>query len=180
MTSPAPLLLDGCVVLSLYASRRMEEILRANHGPYLVAEAVLREALYVHVHVGEFREKELVSLEPLLTAGILAVVDPESDDELLTLFDLALHLDVGEAMTGAIALHRGYRIATDDRKTIRLLGPRLPIVGTLDLVRAWVDAEPIAPDHVREALIGIADRGYVPGKTHSLRAWWDRMFRGEA
>jgi predicted nucleic acid-binding protein len=178
MTSSAPLLLDACVVLSLYATRRIEEILRANEGPFLVAEAVLREALYIHVQVGEFREKEQVSLEPLLTAGILAVVEPESDDELLTLFDLALRLDDGEAMTAAIALHRGCRIATDDGKTINLLGQRLSIVGTLDLVRAWVDAEAVAPDHVREALIGITERGYVPGRTHPHRPWWDRMFRG--
>jgi hypothetical protein len=178
MTPPFPLLLDACVVLSLYASRRMEEILRANEGPFLVAEAVLREALYVHVVVGGIREKEPVLLEPLLTAGILAVVEPESEDEFLTLFDLALQLDDGEAMTGAVALHRGYRIATDDGKTIRLLGQRLPIVGTLDLVRTWVDAEAVASHPVREALIGIAERGYVPGKTHPHRLWWDQMFFG--
>jgi hypothetical protein len=176
MTSSSPLLLDACVVLSLYASRRMEEILSANEGPFLVAEAVLREALYVHVNIGGVREKEPIVLEPLLTAGIVAVVEPESEDELLTFFDLALQLDDGEAMSGAIALHRGYRIATDDGKMIRLLGQRLPIVGTLDLVWAWVEAEAVAPQPVREALIGIAERGYVPGRTHPHRSWWDRMF----
>ena len=178
MTSLSPLLLDACTVLSLYASRRMEEILRANEGPFLIAEAVLHEALYVHVNVGGVREKEPVSLEPLLTADILAIVEPESDNELLTLFDLALQLDDGESMSGAIALHRGYRIATDDGKMIRLLGQRLSIVGTLDLVRAWVDAEPVPLPSVREALIGIAERGYVPSRTHPHRAWWDQMFMG--
>jgi hypothetical protein len=180
MTPPSPLLLDACIILSVYASRRMEEILRANEGPFLVAEAVLHEALYVHVNVGGVREKEPVLLEPLLTAGILAVVEPESEDELLTFFDLALQLDDGEAMSGAIALHRGYRIATDDEKMIRLLGQRLAIVGTLNLVRAWVDAEAAPPLAVREALIGIAERGYIPGRTHPHRLWWDRMFLGEA
>jgi predicted nucleic acid-binding protein len=180
MTPPSPLLLDACVVLSLYASRRMEEILGTSEGPFLVAEAVLHETLYVHVNVGGVREKEPVVLDPLLTAGILAVVEPESEDELLTYFDLALQLDDGEAMSGAIALHRGYRIATDDGKMIRLLGQRLPIVGTLDLVRAWVEAESMAPQPVREALIGIAERGYVPGRTHPHRHWWDQMFPGMA
>jgi predicted nucleic acid-binding protein len=178
MTSPSPVLLDACVVLSLYASRRMEEILRPNEGPFLVAEAVLHEALYVHVNVGGVREKEPVELEPLLTAGVLAVVEPESEDELLTLFDLALQLDDGEAMSGAIALHRGYRIATDDGKMIRLLGQRLTIVGTLDLVRAWVDAEAVPPQSVREVLISIAERGYIPSRTHPHRPWWEQMFLG--
>jgi hypothetical protein len=178
MTSHSPLLLDACVVLSLYASRRMEEILRANEGPFLVAEAVLREALYVHVVVSGMREKEPVALEPMLDAGLLAAVEPEGDVELLTLFDLALQLDDGEAMTAAIALHRGYRIATDDGKTVKLLRQRLPMVGTLDLVRTWVDAEAVTPDTVREALVGIAERGYVPGKTHPHRSWWDRIVLG--
>jgi hypothetical protein len=180
MTPLSPLLLDACTVLSLYASRRMEEILRANEGPFLIAEAVLHEALYVHVNVGGVREKEPVSLEPLLTAGILAIVEPESEDEFLTLFDLALQLDDGEAMSGAIALHRGYRIATDDGKMIRLLGQQLSIVGTLDLIRAWVDTEAVPPHSVREALIGIAERGYIPSRTHPHRPWWDRMFLGVA
>jgi hypothetical protein len=156
----------------------MEEILRANEGPFLVAEAVVHEALYIHVHIGGIREKEPVVLDALLSSGILDVVEPESDDELLTLFDLALQLDDGEAMTGAIALHRGYRMATDDGKSIRLLGARLPIVGTLDLVRAWVDARGVPPQSVRETLIGIAERGYVPGKTHRHWHWWDGVFRG--
>ena len=81
-------------------------------------------------------------------------------------------------MSGAIAIHRGYRVATDDGKMIRLLGPRLPIVGTLDLVRAWVNAEAVPPDRVRAALIGIAARGYVPSGTHPHRIWWDRLFLG--
>jgi hypothetical protein len=110
------------------------------------------------------RDKEPVVLDALLSAGILDVVEPESEAELLTLFDLALQLDDGEAMTGAIALSRGYRMATDDGKSIRLLGPRLPIVGTLDLVRAWVDAQAVPPTSVRDALIGIAERGCVPAR----------------
>ena len=42
------------------------------------------------------------------------------------------------------------------------------------------DAEAVAPQSVREALIGIAERGYVPGRTHPHRPWWDRMFPGVA
>ena len=172
MTAPLPVLLDTCTVLSLYASRHMEPILHANLGPFLIAEAVLYETLYVHVIVDDAREKEPVSLDPLLTAGILMPVEPETEQEFQTLIDLSQHLDAGEAMTCALAIHRGYRIATDEKKTIRLLGNQIPIIGTLDLVRAWVDQTGVPPMLVREVLAAIEDRGYVPGDTHAHYAWW--------
>lgn len=174
MTTP-PLLLDTCVVLSLYASRRCEEILVANMGPFLIAEAVLRETLYVHVIVDGVREKERISLDPLLTAGILASIAPETEDEFQTLIDFSRQLDDGEAMTCAIALHRGYRIATDERKTIRLVGDRIPIIGTLDLVWNWAAVTAASPTLIRDVLAAIVDRGYVPGETHRHYAWWKQM-----
>lgn len=180
MQSSSPLLLDACVVLSLYATRRMEDILRVNEGPHLVAEAVMRESLYVHVVVEGVREKELVALDPFLSTGLLTMVEPATDDEFGTLFELSLQLDDGEAMSCAIALHRGCRIATVDGKTIRLLNQRLPkhhlpIVSTLDLVRQWADVTKASPVQVRAALLGIVDRGYVPAAAHIHYRWWRQM-----
>ena len=40
--------------------------------------------------------------------------------------DLSAVIDDGEAITGAIALHRGYAVAIDDRKARRVLGKRVP------------------------------------------------------
>ena len=147
--------------------------MRANQGPYLVAEAVLRESLYVHVIVAGVREKEPVVLEPLLAAGTLDIVEPQTDDEFATLMDLSLQLDDGEAMSCAIALQRGFRIATDDGKTIRLLGHRLPTVSTLDLIRHWADMTSPSQTQIRDALLGIVDRGYIPSPNHAHRPWWD-------
>jgi predicted nucleic acid-binding protein len=174
MTLP-PLLLDTCVVLSLYASQHIEEILQANQGPFLIAEAVRREALYIHVVVDGIREREPISLEPLIESGILAVVEPESEDELQSLIDYSLKLDEGEAMTCALALHRGYRIATDERKTINLIGHQVDIVGTLDLVQAWETTAAVAHAVMQEVLAAIEDRGYVPGATHRHYEWWKRL-----
>ncbi|MGH2615062.1 MAG: hypothetical protein ACRDJC_07470 [Thermomicrobiales bacterium] len=171
MTTP-PLLLDTCVVLSLFATRRVEEILAANPGPFLIAEAVLRESMYIHVIVDGVREKEPVSFEPMFAAGTLAVVEPESEEEIQSLIDLSLQLDDGEAMTCALALHRGYRIATDEKKAIRFVGNQIPIVGALDLVRAWADAVAAPPILIREVLAAIEERGYVPGSDHRHYGWW--------
>ena len=174
-----PLILDTCVVLSLCATRRVEEILGVNDGPFLVAEAVLREALYIHVIVDGMREKEPLSLDPLLAAGALSVVQPVTEEEFQSLVDLSLELDDGEAMTCALAQHRGYRIGTDERKTIRLLGNQIMTVGTLDLVRAWADHVVVPPAQLREILNAIEDRGYVPGAAHVHYAWWQQIMSGD-
>ena len=176
--SDPPLLLDTCVVLSLCATRRMKDILDANPGPFLIVDAVLRETLYLHVVVDGVREKEPVSLDPLLADGTLAVVAPETEAEFQTLIDLSLALDDGEAMTCAIALHRGYRVVTDEKKTVRLMGNQIPIIGTLDLIRTWADEVTAPASLLREVLAAIADRGYIPGPDHPHRAWWDQMLGG--
>lgn len=170
-----PLLLDTCVVLSLYASRRIEEILGANVGPFLVAEAVLRESLYIQAVVDGVREKEPIDLEPLVTGGVVAPIAPDTEEEFQTLIDLSRQLDDGEAMTCAIALHRGYRIATDEKKTIKLVGDRIPIVGTLDLLRAWADVTSVPPATLRDVFMALAERAYIPGTDHLHRAWWDQI-----
>lgn len=167
-----PLLLDTCVVLSLYATRRMDQILRANGGPILIAEAVVRESLYIHVVIDGVREKELIDLKPFLESGVLRVVEPETEDEFQALISYSLKLDEGEAMTCALAAQRGYRIATDEKKTINLVGRRLAIVGTLDLVRVWEDTDSVPPALMREVLAAIEERGYVPGPTHAHVSWW--------
>lgn len=175
---PPPLILDTCVVLSLYATRRMEALLAALPGPILIAEAVLHEALYVHVIVDGVREKEPIILGPLVDAGKLTVVAPESQAEYESLLEFAMVLDDGEAMTCALALHRGLRIATDERKTIRLVGDRIAVVGTLDLVRGWASDAGASADEIREMLAAIADRGYVPGQDHPHWPWWSDLAAG--
>jgi predicted nucleic acid-binding protein len=174
MTS-SPLLLDTCVVLSLYASQHMAEILRENDGPFRIADAVLREALYVHVIVDGVREKQPVALEALIADGTIGVIEPETEAELQSLIDYSLILDEGEAMTCALALHRGYRIATDEKKTIRIVGNSAPIIGALDLVRSWVERAKVQEIVVQKVLAAIEDRGYIPGATHAHYSWWTVM-----
>jgi hypothetical protein len=151
----------------------MDEALHAVPGPFLIAETVLDESLYVQVVVDDVRDLELVNLEPLLSSGKIAIVAPESDEEFATFFEFAKRLDDGEAMTCALALHRGYRVATDDGKTIKLVRHQIPLVSGLDLVRAWAETISAPPALVRGALSAIRNRGYVPGHDHVHRAWWD-------
>lgn len=172
-------LLDACAVLSLYATGRMQEIIGAVDGPVAVVDAVAAEALFVRKVIDGNWEKVPVDLTPLHRAGVLTTYHAETEDELLTFIDLAVDLDDGEAMTGALAIHRSCTVVTDDRKAERILAGRVPLRSTLDLVKVWADEEDLSDEALRPLLIAIDERGYRPPQAHPLCAWWERiMSRG--
>ena len=170
-----PLLLDACVVLSLYATGWFEEILAAAAPGAVVAETVAREALYVHATVEGERAIVGIDLSPAVASGLLSIVDFADEAEAAAFVDLALDLDDGEAASAAIAIHRGWRLATDDRKAIRLVSGRTEIVGTLDLLRDWSNRRNIDDGTVRVVFERIRHRRYAPAPNHPHRAWWDRI-----
>lgn len=170
-----PLLLDACVVLSLYASGRFQDILASLEATAIVTETVVGEALYVPTLVDGERLLERIDLSPARLAGVLTVTDFVSDEEAATFIDLAVDLDDGEAASAAIAIHRGWRLATDDRKAIRLVADRVEIVGTLDIICAWVRGQGIDDGAVRVMFERIKDRRYTPAADHPHRVWWDHL-----
>ena len=180
------LLLDACCAINLLASGRAADILEGIPFDVSVVRLVLEQEV---LHVGPEEEpglkemeaapaRELVveiSLQPLVDRGLLGVVDPTSEPEYATYVDLALELDDGEAMTGAIAIHRRALLATDDKKAIRVLGRRLPessIVRTSELLKDWAD-QGIPTDQVREALRNVERRAsFRPPRNDPLWEWW--------
>jgi predicted nucleic acid-binding protein len=176
----APLtLLDACAVVNLYATRWMGAILAANGGPFAVADVVMREARFVlHGGAGEdAREREPVDLQSLQDAGLLEVIASDDEEELLTFIDLSAEIDDGEAMTAALAMHRGCIVVTDDRKASRVLVARgVALRTSLDLIRVWSTSPRLTRATVRTALADLRQRGnYDPPRGHPLRDWWDDM-----
>lgn len=172
------LLLDACCVLNLFATDRMGEILRATPHLCAIAQKVEQEALFV-LRGGQgpdASDRIAVDLQPLYAAGLLTILSPTAT-ELADYVNFAAELDDGEAMTCAVAVHRGTAVASDDRKARRVLGrvaPQLQLLGTLDLVRAWATGGPIGADALRAVLTNVRDRAsYQPGRAHPLRSWWD-------
>lgn len=165
--------LDACAVLSLYATSRMDEIVRVLPPPVVVADLVVEEALYIRRVIEGEVAAERVDLTPLIDSGMLGVVQAETEQELLTFIDLAVDLDDGEAMSGALAMHRGWPLVTDDRKAERLLDGRVQLRSTLDVIREWAAVQRIGADELRAALASIDERGYRPGKRHPLSEWWE-------
>lgn len=169
------LLLDACVVINLSASRQMEAIVRSLAIDVGVVALVQAEA--GNVRRGgdgdDADEREPIELAPLLERGLLRQVEP-TEEELDRFAALTVRLDDGEAMTAAVALARGWAVATDERKAITLLANQIRVLSTLDLVKTWADRERVDPTTLARALADLRDRGrYHPGPWHPWRAWWD-------
>jgi predicted nucleic acid-binding protein len=179
----SPLYLDCCVVLNVYATRRLDEILEANRGAiassFVVAESVTKESMYVRNREGEGEEREALDLQPSLNNGVLALERLESESEMTTFVSLAATLDDGEAETGALAFHRNGAVSTDDVaaiKTFGLLSPPLRIVRTSHLLRGWAETGLAAHAVVRQALHDIRDRArFVPNVSDPLHKWWHKV-----
>jgi predicted nucleic acid-binding protein len=170
-------LLDACAVVNLFATGAIEEIAHAVGGRVAIAESVFNEAQYVFVggNGPDRRDRQKIDLSPLLASRSIEVLVSSSDDELTTFIDLTRVLDDGEAMTGALAIHRGLSVVTDDRKAIRVLTEQGVIChSTLKLVHNWSEKHRIEAFELRAALIQMQDKArYAPGRSHPLRAWWE-------
>src|SRR5215211_341472 len=173
MTESPLVLLDACSVVNLYACRRTAEIIGAVEAAVAIADLVAGEAQYVlRGGIGDdAREREPVDLRPLVETGMLSVIATDDDAELMTYIDLTRQLGDGEAMTAALAIHRGATVVTDDRKAERVLASRgVPLRSTLDLIKVWSEQQQIAATELRTILIDLRQRGtYEPRWQHPLR-----------
>lgn len=168
--------LDSCSLLNLYASGRFQAIVGAVARPFVVAERVHAEALYIRRGgTGEDAdEREQVDCPALIASGALALATL-SPTETATFVMFAAEVDDGEAATAALALHRGYDVATDDGKALRLLHSHVPAArcySTLELLKHWSDTAGVQRDVLREALVAARERGnFLWPKRDPLRAW---------
>lgn len=182
---PVRILLDACCLLNLYATGRIDAILRALPDRFAIADRVAAEALYIRRGGGgdDADERDPVDLGPLIAQGLIEVQQLESEEEAASFVGFAAQLDDGEAMTCAVALHRGGVVGTDDRKARRICGaqsPPLKIRTTPAMLKAWAESERIAGADLRQVLVDIRERArFAPGKQEPLQAWWEAAFREE-
>ncbi|MBE7512729.1 MAG: hypothetical protein HS103_07925 [Anaerolineales bacterium] len=171
---------DACSVINLYATDRMGDILRAAPTRFAVCSHVKdKEALGVfngQVIDGK-RQRNPINLEPLITAGILDVAAHDWNihaNQIIVLSRAGIS-GMGEKISSAIALEKGWGIVTDDRhahKKLTVLMPQTQILTTIDLVRHWANVENIGVDVLREVLEKIRIRGNAePAQDHPHYAW---------
>ena len=151
----------------------------------VVADYVLeREALYVWLpdSSSSSEDRVLIDVSSLVGEGLITVVRLENPEEEALFVDLAAAVDDGEAVTGALALCRGYLVATDDRKARRVLSEHSQAVGlvsTLELVKSWAEASSIANYELRHAMEAIrSGASYLPGERDPLYEWWREIMFG--
>jgi predicted nucleic acid-binding protein len=174
-----PIILDASCLLNLYASRKLREVAEILPQPLAVAEYVVQqEALYIRRRASEQEpeEREPVDMRSLVAAGLIQVITLNSEAEAATFVDLASEMDDGEAMTCALAIHRGCDVATDDRKARRVLSGRashVAIISTLAIVKQWAELAGIAKAELKATLLNIwSGAHYYPGEREPLYAWW--------
>lgn len=121
-------------------------------------------------------ENQSINLEPMVDDGLITIVTFDTEEEEETALSIAAVLDQDEADTGAIAIHRDWAMATDDRKARNLLAVKietLQLVYTLDIVRHWANVNNIASAEIKTVLQNIRTAGrYKPRKSNPHYEWW--------
>ena len=182
---PTTLILDASTLINLVATARFAEIAGAGLYRFAVAEYVLNEeALFIWQQGPEDAEPQRVPLDlgRFVDDGLLEVLRLDTSDEVATFVNFAITIDDGEAITAALACHRGCALATDDRKARRVIAegaPTLQLVSTLDLLHGWAELGQVPEDEllqrVMEAIRSWAS--YVPGPRNPRFEWWQDIMQ---
>lgn len=191
-------LLDACCLINLFASGHGEEILRALPYRWAIARYVVEEEiLEIEVEGLEKGDEPSSSdrgrlplrplLAELLEKGLMEELDVGSEEEQAELVRFAAELDDGEAHTCALAIVRHGRVATDDRKAIRVLRSAWksrghegePVLRTSELLFSWADAQRIArPNLVRIVRAIARQASFFPPRSDPYLERWMELLSG--
>ncbi|MBE2222762.1 MAG: hypothetical protein IAF02_14550 [Anaerolineae bacterium] len=174
------IILDACVVMNLYASGRIDEVLSSITESLAVAVYVMKyEALAIYKESKQStpNAKEAIQLQPLIEKNLLSVADLETHAEKASFLSFSEHrLDDGEAATMAIACERNWAVATDDRLAIRIFNSQyehLPIISTPEIMNHWHKHGQPESQVLCQALIDIESRAnFLLGRHHPFYEWW--------
>jgi hypothetical protein len=176
----SPPVLDGCCLINLLAVEGPLRELPPMGWRGMVPEVVRQETLFLRSYDSDGKPvREPIDLTPWLDAGHIEVVQPAGADELSAYVGFAAEVDDGEAMALAIARTRHWRLASDDRKALRIAAREgIGAVTTPELMQAWATAAAPGPGEVAAALRRIEQRArFLPPANHPLSAWWRAMAR---
>lgn len=176
------LVLDACCILNFAASGHFIEILSTIPAQVVITEVVKQKELLTLQRLSESDCDGKLQFDTAIQKGLLLVVDFESDLESDTFINYAFQIgDDGESATGAIAVHRDWAIATDDKRAIAFFqkeAPQLQIFSTLEIIKDWSETADLTPQQLRTALNAVRHKGrYIPHRNHLLLDWWQAAVR---
>ena len=169
-------IIDACCLINLYATGTEDSILQACGGFWVPAH-VQNEALRIR----RFDEDDPTRLVPqdidlgdAISAGLIQTCQLEGQDEVDAFVRFAMELDDGEASCLAIAMLRGWTVATDDRKARRIASKNgIALIGTPELIQRWVDATSPSQATVSDVLKKIElFAKFRPRRSDPLHGWW--------
>jgi predicted nucleic acid-binding protein len=168
--------IDACVLINLVATDELPSILAVVKKPSLICSVVKAESIYLKT-ADPLYPKELIDLNEFVDVGALSICQIENEKEELLYVDLASMLDDGEAMTLAIAIARGFDLATDERKAGRFFLAEVVdqkrLISTSVLLRQWADAKRLSAQKLKVALQKIETRAsYRPPTDDRNYEWW--------
>lgn len=170
-------LLDACCLLNFCASGNLLAILKSIPAQVAVTQVVQERELKTLQRLEEEENEGAIQFEAAIMQNLLIVVDFESEEEAESFVNYATILDDGESATCAIAVHRGWAIATDDKAAISFFqqaAPYLQVLSTLEIIKHWSEETGLDSSALRDVLNAIRVKGrYLPPKSHPLRSWWE-------
>ena len=174
--------LDACCVLNLCASGHLIEIIQSIPAQAVVTTVVKERELLTLQRLANEHKEDVNQFEAAMGKGLLTAIDFDSESEEETFVNYVFELrDDGESATCAIAFHRGWAIATDDKKAILFFqreAPHLQILSTLAIVKNWSEIENISAATLRSVLTAIRIKGhYMPHRNHPLLGWWEDVMQ---
>ncbi|MEA5564250.1 hypothetical protein [Anabaena sp. UHCC 0399] len=176
------ILLDACCVLNFCASGNFLGILKSISAEVVVTTVVQEYELKTLQRLKQEENEGAIQFEEAIEQGLLIVVDFESEQEEESYVNYAAILgDDGESATCAIAVHRQWAIATDDKRAIAFIqkeAPYLQILSTPEIIKHWSEAAGLDLSEISNVLNTIRLKGrYLPAKTHPLRSWWEAALK---
>ncbi len=170
--------IDACCLIDLLASGHAAAVLRCCGYTWHLPVAVQGEVQFVRQSDPTDPNKFIavpVDVTPLISAGVLTVCQPDDPPELDLFTQYAtLFRSDGEAMCLALAESRGWLIATDDKKAIRI-GQQvgLSVLSSPQLVKMWADtAHPDQPTLVKTLRDIELLAQFRPNATMPECQWW--------
>ena len=170
--------IDACCLIDLLASGNAEAMLIASGYTWHLPAAVQSEMKYCRQHDPAQPGKTTmvpVDLSGLIAAGLLTICVPQDQHESDRFVHYAtLFRSDGESMCLAIAEMRGWTVATDDRKAIRVAKQAgVTVVSSPELVKAWADATRPDQATLGKVLHDIQTLAqFKPNSTMPEYIWW--------
>ncbi len=173
-----PAVIDACCVIDLLASGQIEAILRATGFTWHLPDAVKAEVQFVWQHDPAGPDLFVnmpVDLSMHVSSGLWLPCQPAGFQEQALFVQYAAQFrSDGEAMCLAIAKSRGWLVATDDRKAVRIAKAiGLSVISCPELVKKWADSAKPSADKLLHVLVEIQTLAkFVPGYRMPESAWW--------